>query len=192
MPPKVSFSSEKILDSAFAIVRKDGLSALTARRIANELKCSTRPVYGSFRSMEALQDAVIEKAREFALVFFQEEEKEAESPFLTMGLQYYRFSQEEPELFKMLYMDGKMGGSFDNLGHHFAPLLERVKLDPRLAGLSETRLKELGTDSWIYTHGLVSLVHAFKPHNAEKIVKTRLSEIGRMFLELGPDSRKDA
>jgi AcrR family transcriptional regulator len=192
MPPKVSFSSEKILDSAFAIVRKDGLGALTARRIANELKCSTRPVYGSFRSMEALQDAVIEKAREFALKFFQEEEKERESPFLTMGLQYYRFSEEEPELFKMLYMDGKMGGSFDRLGHHFAPLLERMKLDPRLAGLDETRLRELGTDSWIYAHGLVSLIHAFKPRNAEKIVKTRLSEIGRMFLELGPDSRKDA
>jgi AcrR family transcriptional regulator len=192
MPPKVSFSSEKILNCAFDIVRKNGLAALSTRRIAHELQCSTRPVYGSFKSMEALQDAVIEKAKEFALAFFQEQEKETESPFLTMGLQYYRFSQEEPELFKMLYMEGKMGGSFDNLGHHFAPLLERMKLDPRLAGLSETRLKELGTDSWIYAHGLVSLIHAFKPHNAEQIVKTRLSEIGRMFLELGPDSQQEA
>jgi AcrR family transcriptional regulator len=192
MPPKVSFSSKRILDCAFAIVRKDGLAALSTRRIAHELQCSTRPVYGSFKSMEDLQDAVIQQARGFALEFFQKEEKETESPFLSMGLQYYRFSREEPELFRMLYMEGQMGDSFENLGRHFEPLLKRAKLDPRLSGLSEARLKRLGADSWIYTHGLVALVHVLRPQNAEQIVRARLSEMGRMFLELGSDPRKDA
>jgi AcrR family transcriptional regulator len=192
MPPKVSFSSEKILDCALAIVRKDGLDALSARRIANEMQCSTRPVYGSFRSMAALQDAVIHKAREFALEFFLKEETETESLFLGMGMQYYRFSHEEPKLFKMLYIEGKMGGSFDNMGQHFAPLLQRMKLDPRLSRLSEARLKKLGVDSWIYTHGLIALVHALQPPDAEQIVRTRLSEMGLMFLELGQGPRKEA
>jgi AcrR family transcriptional regulator len=183
MPPRVSFGRERILDCAFAIVRAHGLDALSARRIANELQCSTRPVYGAFASMATLGDAVIHKAREFALEFFLDEEKETESPFLRLGLQYYRFSREEPELFKMLYMEGRMGGSFLDPGQHFAPLLERMKDDPRLAGLSQERLKRLGVNTWVYTHGLIALVHAFQPTDAEQIVRACLSDVGRILLE---------
>jgi AcrR family transcriptional regulator len=191
MPPRVSFGNDRILDCAFAIVRKDGLGGLSARRIANELECSTRPVYGAFTSMAALQGAVVHKAKEFALQFFLKGEKETESLFLDMGLRYYRFSQEEPELFKMLYMEGRMGGSFENPGQHFAPLLARMKDDPRLAGLSQERLKRLGVNTWVYTHGLIALVHAFQPHDTEQIVRARLSEMGRILLEWEQGHRKE-
>jgi AcrR family transcriptional regulator len=183
MPPKVSFTGEKVLDCAFTIVRKDGLRSLSARRIADELQCSTRPIYAAFASMAALNEAVIEKAREFALNYFMEGGKEADSPFLASGLKYFQFSREEPELFKMLYIEGKMGGDFDNPGRHFAPLLEQVKNDRFLAGISEGSLKRLGTNTWIYTHGLIALIHAFQPANAEQIVLSYLNQIGNMLLD---------
>jgi AcrR family transcriptional regulator len=183
MPPKMSFTKERILDCAFDIIRKDGLGALSARRIAQELKCSTRPVYGTFVSMAALQAAVIQKAREFALNFFLVERQDSDTPFLSLGLRYFQFSQEERSLFTLLYMEGKMGGSFENLGRHFAPLLDRMKTDPCISGLSEVALKRLGTNSWIYTHGLIALIHAFKPDDAEELIRKFISQMGLVLCE---------
>jgi AcrR family transcriptional regulator len=183
MPPKMSFTKERILDCAFDIIRKDGLGALSARRIAQELKCSTRPVYATFVSMAALQEAAIQKAREFALNYFLKAGKDSDSPFLNLGLKYFQFSQEERSLFTLLYMEGKMGGSFENLGRHFGPLLDRMKTDPRISGFSEAALKRLGTNTWIYTHGLIALIHAFQSDDAEELIRKLISQMGLVLCE---------
>ena len=70
MPPHIRFTQDVILDEAFEIVRQEGLYALSARRVAKELGCSTQPVYDAYTSMQELQDAVIEKAKKYALDYF--------------------------------------------------------------------------------------------------------------------------
>jgi AcrR family transcriptional regulator len=187
MPPKVSFTREKVLDCAFDIVRKDGLNALSARRIAEELQCSTRPVYATFGSMKALQESTIQRARDYAVDYFLRDAEDTDSPFLALGLRYFRFSQEERELFKLLYMEGKMGGTFGKMGEHFSPLLDRMKEDYRLYGLSEADLKQIGTDSWIYTHGLITLIYAIQPERPEELITVYLRRMGRMLMGWGHD-----
>ena len=73
MPPHIKFTPEIILIQAFEIVRQEGLDALSARRIAKELGCSTQPVYNAYKSMPELQNTVIEKAKEYALTYFSQE-----------------------------------------------------------------------------------------------------------------------
>jgi AcrR family transcriptional regulator len=182
MPPKVSFTREKVLQQAFEIVRKDGLDALSARRIAQHLHCSTRPVYIAFQSMKTLKEAVIQKAREYALSYFLQETENDDSPFLNLGLQYFRFSQVERELFKLLFLEGKIGITFEKMGEYFYPLLDRMKQDPRLQGLSEVSLKRIGMNSWIYTHGLIALIYAVPPQNAEELIRTYMSQIGNILI----------
>jgi AcrR family transcriptional regulator len=181
LPPKVSFSREKILQQAFEIVRKDGLT-LSARKIAQHLHCSTRPVYTAFNSMKALQEAVIQKAREYALSYFFQDTEDTDSPFLSLGLRYFRFAQEERELFKLLFLEGKIGITFDKMGQYFYPLLDRMKQDPRLRGLSESSLKRMGMNSWIYTHGLIALIYAVPPQKAEELIRTYITQMGGILI----------
>jgi AcrR family transcriptional regulator len=181
MPPKVSFSRERILEQAFEIVRNRGLDALSAREIGHRLHSSTRPVYTAFQSMKALQEAVIQKAREYAVNYFLQGTEEIGSPFLSLGLQYFRFSQVEQELFKLLYLE-RRAGTFERMGEHLSPLLERMRRDPRLQGLSEASLKRMGINSWIYTHGLIALIYADAPHNAEELVRTHISQMGNILI----------
>ena len=182
MPPKVSFTREKVLQQAFEIVRKDGLDTLSARKIAQHLHCSTRPVYNVFQSMKTLKEAVIQKAREYALSYFLQDTEDDDSPFLSLGLQYFRFSQVERELFKLLFLEGKIGITFEKMGQYFYPLLDRMKQDPRLQGLSEVSLKRIGMNSWIYTHGLIALIYAVPPQNAEELIRTYMSQIGNILI----------
>jgi AcrR family transcriptional regulator len=182
MPPQVNFSKEQILNEAFEIVRKEGLSALSARRIAQNLKCSTHPIYRAFQSMKELETAVIEKAKEYAITYLLQGD-DTQEPFLNIGLQYFRFAQEEKELFKLLYLSGRISGNFENMGTLFEFLLDRMKEDSHLQGLSDASLKRIGTNMWIYTHGLITLTYGASLENAEEFVRNCLHQMGRAVIE---------
>jgi len=65
MPPKQTITIEMIVDVAFILVRKQGISALSARNIAKALNCSTQPVYSCFSTMASLEKIVIQRAAAF-------------------------------------------------------------------------------------------------------------------------------
>lgn len=58
MPAKKQITKEAILQAALEIVRKNGLKAVNARNLAQKLKCSTQPIYLSFKGMDELKVAV--------------------------------------------------------------------------------------------------------------------------------------
>jgi len=183
VPPQANFTKKRVLEQAFEIVRKEGAEALSARKIAQQLECSTRPVYSAFRSMQELQGAVIQKARVYAISYFLHPGHEGDSLFLQLGLRYLCFSQEEKALFDLLFIKGKMGNTFEKMGQPFEPLLSRMKLDPGLAELSEAGLKRLGVNMWIFTHGLIVLMYTDPPEDPEEYVLHYLSQMGKTLIE---------
>ncbi|HET9911253.1 MAG TPA: hypothetical protein VFQ13_05140 [Anaerolineales bacterium] len=183
MPPQIRFTPEIILTQAFEIVRQEGLEALSARRVANELGCSTQPVYDAYTSMQELEEAVIEKSKKYALDYFQSQEPDPTSPFLSLGLRYFHFSQEEKVLFKLLFLNGLIGISLENIGSPFRSLLGKLNTDPRLQGLPEESLKRLGTNLWIYLHGLTALVYEDPPARAGIFIKKQLMQMGKILME---------
>ncbi|MCH5154906.1 MAG: TetR/AcrR family transcriptional regulator [Clostridiales bacterium] len=52
MPPKQSITKESILESAYEIVLEQGLQQITARNVAEKLKCSTQPIYWYFTNKQ--------------------------------------------------------------------------------------------------------------------------------------------
>jgi AcrR family transcriptional regulator len=48
MPPKVQFSKEQILDTAFELVAEAGMAALSVRALAKRLGSSVAPIYVNF------------------------------------------------------------------------------------------------------------------------------------------------
>jgi AcrR family transcriptional regulator len=57
-----TLSRERIAEVALAFVERDGLEALTMRRLAEELGVGTMTLYGYFRDKEELLDALVDTA----------------------------------------------------------------------------------------------------------------------------------
>ena len=56
------FTKDEIIFAALNIVRKNGMSALTARALGNELGSSSKPVFSIFDNMSEVQNAVLDAA----------------------------------------------------------------------------------------------------------------------------------
>ena len=180
LPPAPWYAGEG--QAAFEAVRQEGLGVLTARRIAKELDCSTHPIYRAFQSMQELEEAVIEHAREYAVSYLLQE-RDPEWPFLSIGLQYLRFAREERELFKLLFMSGRFKFDFDDEENPFRFFLDRMKQDPNLQRLDDSRMKRIYMNMWIFTHGLATLFSVNSVEQSEETIRELLSQMGKTIIE---------
>jgi AcrR family transcriptional regulator len=181
MPPQINFTKDMILETAFEIVRKKGLGALSARTISQELHCSTRPIYTAFQSMKELERLVVEKAREYAIQYMLQEE--GSEPFLTIGLQYFRFAQEEKELFKLLYLSKERSLAPENFQDSiFGPLLERMKQDSHLKSLDDDQLQTVLFKMQVFTHGLATLACTGAFTSSEEFIRDCLYQMGQSVI----------
>jgi AcrR family transcriptional regulator len=62
--PRRSLSAERVAEAALAFIERNGLEALSMRRLADELGVGTMTLYGYFRDKEELLDAVVDAAAE--------------------------------------------------------------------------------------------------------------------------------
>ena len=58
MPPKVKFTSDKIIEAAVKITRAKGIDAVTAREVGKVLGASSRPIFTYFDTVEDLKKEV--------------------------------------------------------------------------------------------------------------------------------------
>jgi AcrR family transcriptional regulator len=58
--PRGAISRERIAEAALAFIERNGLEALTTRRLAEELGIGTMTLYGYFRDKEELLDALVD------------------------------------------------------------------------------------------------------------------------------------
>ncbi len=117
MPPSVKFTKEEIVNAALQITRESGIGSLTARSLAARLQASTRPMFTYFDTMDALKHEVHEAAKNLYRSYV-ERGLEEPIPFLGVGQSYIRFAKEEPELYKLLFLqkpDGTSGGAMEAL-----------------------------------------------------------------------------
>ena len=117
MPPKVKFQKEEIIEAAVNITRERGINAVTAREVGAALGVSSRPLFTYFDTVDELKKEVWI----YAKCLYEEYVKnglKAEIPFLGVGQNYIRFSKEEPELYKFLFLyppDGVKGSAMEGL-----------------------------------------------------------------------------
>src|SRR5436305_14192158 len=60
--PRARLTREQVAAAALELLDRDGLEALSMRRLADQLGVGTMTLYGYFRSKDALLDAVIDAA----------------------------------------------------------------------------------------------------------------------------------
>ncbi len=159
MPPKPKFSREKIIDTAYEMVRKWGEDILSARNLAAELGCSTAPIFTVFSSVEEVEREVAGKATALYREYLDRGLSQP-LPFKGAGLAYIKFAKDEPQLFKLLFMRGDMGEGITN----YMPAGDE---EPLVRGaLKSSHGVEDGAARKIYNH-LSVYVHGFATMFAE-------------------------
>ncbi len=163
MPPKNKFTKEEIINAAIRIASKDGMQAVTARSLGNELSSSTKVIFGLFENMEELHGEIIKAAAAVYERFTIEDIKSGRYPdYKATGMAYIRFATEETELFKLLFMRDR---SLEKTTDDPEPLEPIYKMIQQQAGLTYDEAKLLHLEMWIFVHGIAVMIATghFKP-----------------------------
>lgn len=176
MPPKPKFTREEIIDAALKIAADRGLKALTSRELGAALGSSARPIFTVFDSM----DEVHSEVRRAAMARFEGYTSRAKNGtpiFKQVGLQMILFAEEQPKLFRLLFMsENSEARSFDDL---FATLGDTAVLCIEVIqseySLNYDEAMLLFRNVWIYTYGLGALIASGTCRFAEKDIREMLS-----------------
>lgn len=184
MPPKISTTREQILDAAFQLVRTEGLKALSARRLAQELGCSTQPIYRAYGSIDELKADVLLRAEEVARSYLGNDPGPGElPPFLRLGLGGLRFASEEPQLYAAV---GQEGIILKDLQQGKPPpdfVLEHMRSDPVLGSLSDEQLTRVHALMWFFSQGLSTLFQSDAEGDVMATATEYLMLAGRAVIE---------
>lgn len=185
MPPRAKFSREEIVQSAFALVKEEGMQALTARALGTRLDSSARPIFTVFQNMEEVQQAVLEAAKKLYRDYVRKGLEESPA-FKGVGRQYILFSLQEPKLFQLLFMTEQT--QIPDLSHvlplideSYEQILFSIQND---YGMEREEAERLYRHLWIYTHGIAVLC-------ATNMCRFTGEEISRMMTEVCQSLMKD-
>lgn len=182
MPPKITVTREQILDAGLELLRREGAGALTARRVAQELGCSTQPVYRACGSMDELKAGVLERADQVVMSYLTPEDGEA-PPFLALGFGSLRLARDEPHLYQAVV---RSGAALRDLQQGKPPpdfVLERMKAEPLLEGLSDEQLTRVNALMWFFSQGISTLFFADLDGDPMEAAEEYLLLAGRAVIE---------
>ena len=193
MPPKAKFTKEEIIAVAVDIIRDSGVEAITAKEIGKRMGTSTRPMFTWFKTVEELRMAATEEARK---IYNQYAERglAMTPPFKGLGMQCIRFATEEPNLFRLLFMQKtEQNSAIDFLMHeeHMVQIRSAIMDTFHIDAAEADWLYE---NLWIFNHGLCTLCATETLHFAQEDIAQKLGNLCRgllMVLKAPKDKRTD-
>lgn len=181
MTQRAFFTKEAIIEAAFTVTREQGWESVTARNIAKRLGSSTMPIYSSMRSMDEIQAEVRGRAEQL-LLDFQSRDYGDDNP-MNMAMGYVTFARDERHLFRFLFdFKGKRPAAREDSGSA-VPLDQVIAAGPvHLADQVPTAMRDPRIlKSWIFTHGLASMVSAGVLDLPDEKIRSLLLESGAAF-----------
>lgn len=160
MAPKAKYTKKEIAEKALDIVAAQGIEALNARSLAEELGTSTRPIFTAYKNMDELEHAV----RKLAMQRFAEYtviEDNGVPAFKQVGVNMLAFAKEQPKLFRLLFLSERAHSlSFRQMfGTILGPSAEKcIGYIMRDYGLTKEDAMELFRKVWIFTYGIGILI----------------------------------
>ena len=157
MAPKNKFTKEEMVEAALRVVRAKGADGLTAKNIADALGTSTQPIFTCFKTMEEAQNEVRAAAEEIYERYVSEGLK-APVPFYGFGMSYTRFAGEEPELYRLLFLEGAAHGENGVMeAMHRSQDLIRESLE-KIYHMDADTADRYFRDMWLVVHSLATLI----------------------------------
>ncbi len=145
-----------MINAAVSVIRREGISALTARSLAAELGSSVKPIFGLFQNMDEVHSEVLHAANGLYQSYLKREMLgDQYPPYKASGIAYIRFAKEEKELFKLLFMRDRTGEQILENREEIRPLLAIIVHN---LGISEDQANLVHTELWIYVHGIATML----------------------------------
>ena len=149
---------EAIVEAGVDLVRELGHEQLNARALAKRLGCSTQPILYQFSSMDELRRAVYAAADARHSSFLASGFADASDPLLQMGLNYVRFADREPALFRFLFQTDGLGERDVTAlisSEDIAPIVQQVAVE---SGLDRDAALQIFLAIFACAHGFASLL----------------------------------
>lgn len=157
MAPKQKITKEMILQATFQITKEKGFESVNARNLAKAIGCSTQPIFSHYATMTDLK----KEFHGYVGKFFNEyalSKAQGDNFFRKLGLAYISFAKNDSNLFRLLFMSEYMGlnGFSDMFGDE--ENLDVAKSVSESVGISLEAAKSLYMKTWIFTHGIASMI----------------------------------
>jgi AcrR family transcriptional regulator len=179
MVRKTVFSSEDVVKAGLAVMDKNGVENISARRVAEEMGASTAPVYSNFAKMDDLIEAV--KMAAVKLLLDLTHEEPTDNPFLNMGVGVLEFARRHPLLYGALFLqanDECVAGP-----GVMKELLERMAVLPDLEYLKPVERIILLRKMAIFSHGLATQIcSGLQPEFEWEDLLQLLEEVGETVM----------
>ena len=156
MARKETITKQMIIDGAFDLLRKEGIEAVTARKLAAHIGCSTQPLFRVYENMEELLAELFELARKEYENFCNESGNSYSTPFVALGMNYINFAKKEQNIFKLLFLSSDNNHTLYELinGNENAFVMKEVK---KIPNLDMDKLETIFTKVFIFMHGMAGL-----------------------------------
>ncbi|MBO4580104.1 MAG: TetR/AcrR family transcriptional regulator [Clostridiales bacterium] len=193
MARKVTITKELILDTALAMLIRDGYSSVNVKTLAKEIGCSTQPIVWHFENMEGLRMALSEYARDYAAKKAVTDMKDKIEGFEYLGRSYVRMAIKEPNLFRFLYLgESPMGKPYDLKAiardKKNKPMISAISFQ---TGLNEEQVIRFIRNTVIYSHGIATMVATGVFKGSEKEMMAMINDAADSFIAMeGIDPEK--
>lgn len=176
MANPIIIDKELIDKTAFDIVQRQGIEMLSARNIANQIGCSTKPIYRVYENMDELKKKVLETTAKYLQSYISVYHKTGNT-LLDSALAYISFICLEKQLFRFIIMtDNQQIMDSAYYKHEFSQLL---KIECKDKHFTSQKLEEVAEQIIIYTYGLAMMLYMNTKNWSEEMVTNNL----KMFVE---------
>jgi len=157
MARTISITKEMLLNTAFEIIKTEGLEEVTARKLAFKTGCSTQPIFRIYSGMDELYNDVYTMVVDHFAEFYNSYEETSQTPFVNLGMAYIDYAADYPYFFKLLFLDDKrnnesMVSILNGKANHLHAEVSKAKAQ----GIKNPG--GLFTKMWIFIHGAATMM----------------------------------
>lgn len=152
MARKETVTKTILLDSAFSMLIEEGISQVTARKLAAKANCSTQPIFRIYENMEDLYVDLFGRACDSFQEYYISFPKTTVVPFVNLGLAYIMYAQKYPNVFRFLFLsDNRYGRSlYDMINGENSNVSKEIQ-SAKSQGVSDAQ--GLFMKMWMFIHG---------------------------------------
>lgn len=183
MARKKTILKEHIIDGALRILKRDGINNLTARNVANELNCSTQPIYNEFNSMDGLKEDIVKQSDDILInkVF---DDSNGTPNLQEVCERYVEFAASESPLFYSMYVNNH---DYSSKLHH--RLMDEVDSVIKNTYSDTKSTEDFWSNLYPLLYGLASLIAVDEIKLNDIDVSSRVKNYIKTAKELGSKSK---
>ena len=165
-------NKEGILEAAYNLARREGIAAITARKLAKEISCSTQPIYENFVDMGAIIEITTDRINEVYGSLRSNLRKKENADYVRQTIIVCEFAGSEKVLFRQLVADNDSGRSLLKDTRTVQMLIDTLHCDEKAAD-------QINEEMHKYIMGQAFLVN----EGYTEFDQTRLTEETERFFE---------